>query len=277
MTKVLLLFLPLVALLFYFLRDGNTGSANPPGKLTKLAALPEQVKESSGVEVLPKNGHFITHNDAGNKPYLYELDEKGKLIETYKLQLPNVDWEALARDDEENFYIGDTGNNDNSRRELAVYKVSLADIDNPEAIRYTYEDQKAYPPAKKEMNFDCEAIFWYGGNVYLISKDRGRKQTAKVYQLSDEPGKHQAKLVGSVKLNKPVTDAAVSPDGKSVVLLSEGGMHLFAGLSDPTTFFKNKYKSIPLKEAGQTEGVAFEDNSTLVITSEGGNLYRYKL
>ena len=193
MLKILAFFIPVLVVLFYFLgrpADTVTNSEATTGKLVKLAKLPSPINESSGVEFIPERDAYVTHNDAGNKPHLYLIDRKGKLIETIKLQLPNVDWEDLARDSEGNIYIADTGNNNNKRKELAIYKLQLDKPDKIEAIRFTYEDQKAYPPSKKDMNYDVEAIFWQGGKLYLVSKDRGQKETAKVYELPGRGGQH---------------------------------------------------------------------------------------
>ncbi len=282
MFKVLAVFLAALAILFYSFRDTISGKRDAPKvetgvPLQKIASLPGEISESSGIVALYGQNQYLTHNDAGGKPYLYKLNEKGALIETIKLQLPNVDWEDLATDNKGNIYIADTGNNENRRRELAIYKVNLDNTTQIEAIRFTYEDQTEYPPARKDRNFDCEGIFWAEGKLYLISKDRGSSETAKVYQLPETGGQYQAKLVGSHHIKAPVTGAAISPDSKKVALLSEEKIHLFSNYSAPEEFYKGTYQKISLKGAGQTEGIAFEDDNKLVITSEGGNLYRYKL
>lgn len=284
MVKVLTFFVVAIAAMIYFIRPSffTTDSASATensrrGSLQKMAALPGEIAESSGVEVLKGNGNYVTHNDAGNQPHLYRINRKAEIEQTIKLNLPNVDWEDLATDKDGNIYIADTGNNNNRRRELAVYKINLNDPQNPQAIRFTYEDQKEYPPKKEDRNFDCEAIFWYNGSVYLVSKDRGREATAKVYQVPDSPGNHVAKLLGKHKIKAMITGAAISPDEETVALVSEGELHIFTDYTSADAFYEGKYKEINLKEAGQTEAVAFEDNQTLIITSEGGNLYRYGL
>lgn len=283
MIKVLIVFVVAIATMLYFFSPTlfNPVPAVEPKPITerfvRLAPLPGEINESSGVEAIGASGQYLTHNDAGNRPYLYKINSKAEIEEVIKLRLPNVDWEDLAHDDEGNIYIADTGNNDNRRRELAVYKINLNDPDKPQAIRFTYEDQTEYPPKREDRNFDCEAIFWYKGDLYLVSKDRGSETTAKVYRLPDEPGNYEAKLIGQHQLNTMVTGAAISPDAKTVVLLSEGKLHLFTDYTSAASFYEGKYRQIRLKDAGQTEGVAFEDNQTLIITSEGGNLYRYTL
>jgi hypothetical protein len=278
MIKVAAILVAVVGMLFYFVDDKlSEKPAATPASFEKLAKLPSAVEESSGVVALPEKGHYLTHNDAGNKPYLYKIDEQGKLLETYKLDLKNVDWEDIAQDNEGNIYIGDIGNNNNNRRELAVYKVNLKDPKKVQAIRYTYEDQKQYPPSKKDRNFDSEAMFWYNDNLYLISKDRGLGETAKVYKLPAKAGKYKAELIGSHKINAEITGADISPEGNTVALASNGKLHLFSDFSSPEEFYEGTYKAVPLKATGQTEAVAFENESTLIITSEGGNLYRYSL
>lgn len=278
MIKIAAVMVAVAALLFYFLRDIiATPPAKAPASLERLAKLPNAVEESSGLVALPQKGLYLTHNDAGNKPYLYKIDEQGKLVETIKLNLQNEDWEDLTRDDEGYVYIAETGNNNNNRRELKVYKLKLENPQQVETISFTYEDQKQYPPAKKERNFDVEAIFYSNGSIYLVTKDRGLQTTAKVYKVPAKAGEFTAKLIGSHDINAEITGADISPNADKVALLSEGKIHLFTGFDTPKTFYDGTYNELRLKDAGQTEGIAFEDEETLMITSEGGNLYRYRL
>ncbi len=277
--KVTLIFLSVIGLVFYFFQDElipPAGSAAAKA-FEVVAPLPAAVSESSGIVALPERGHFLTHNDAGNKPHLFEIDLEGQVVQTHQLNLPNVDWEDLTKDEQGNLYIADTGNNNNKRKELAIYKTNLESPGEAAAIRFTYEDQKEYPPSKKEMNFDCEAIFWHGGSLYLISKDRGRKETSKIYRLPDQPGQYKAELIGSYKINAEVTGAAISPNAEMVALVSQEKLHLFRNVRKPAEFYKDYYEEMKLPGAGQTEAVTFADNNTLYLTSEGGNLYRYTL
>ncbi|WP_246000872.1 SdiA-regulated domain-containing protein [Pontibacter diazotrophicus] len=286
MIKVAAVFVAVAALLFFFMRDtlleAPTTAEAPPAtaaSFEKLANLPGAVGESSGVAVLPQEGHYLTHNDAGNRPYLYKLNKEGKLVETLKLDIKNVDWEDLAQDEAGNIYIADTGNNNNRRRDLVVYRMNLENPQQTEAIHFTYEDQKKFPPSKKERNFDSEGLFWHDDNLYIITKDRGQGETANVYQIPAQPGNHKARLIGSYKAETEteVTGADISPDGNTVALLSEEKIHLFRGFDSPATFFEGDHDEVSIEGAGQTEGIAFENNNTLIITSEGGNLYRYSL
>ncbi|MCC9136219.1 hypothetical protein [Pontibacter silvestris] len=282
MWKVILVFMSVLALVFFFTGDfflsAPASTENTANKLETLAKLDKEVEESSGIEQIPgTNNKYLTHNDAGNKPRLYQINEQGEVEQTYKPDLPNVDWEDLTQDNSGNFYIADTGNNSNKRRELAIYKLKLGNLEQAQAIRFSYEDQDEFPPSKKDRNFDSEAIFWHNNKLYLISKDRGRSETAKVYQLPDQPGKYQAKLIGSIKVKAQITGAAISSNAETIALLSDEKLHIINGFNSVENFYEGELQNISLKEAGQTEGVTFINDNTLMLTSEGGNLYRYSL
>jgi uncharacterized protein YjiK len=247
--------------------------------LQKVGQMPKQVDESSGIETTDEAGVFLTHNDAGGKAALYKINEQGKLLET--LPVPgakNVDWEDLTRDSNGHLYIGDFGNNDNKRQNLRIYKVRLQDMGQAEEIRFRYEDQQAFPPPKEEQNFDCEAFFWHNQKLYLITKDRGSKSAANMYEVADQPGEHVARKVDAFETTDKITSAAISPSGQRLALLSNKKLHLF-DLSDSKKpgFFDGKKITVSIKETGQAEGVVFLDNQNLLITDEEGGIYRYGL
>jgi hypothetical protein len=67
----------------------------------------------------------------------------------------------------------------------------------------------------------------------------------------------------------------MSPDGKKLMLLSVGKIHLFE--VEGNNFFGSRMVTKSLGKVGQTEGAVFTDNNTLMISSEKGDLYRYEL
>ncbi|MEJ8757406.1 hypothetical protein WG947_10385 [Pontibacter sp. H259] len=282
MMKLFIVFASIIAIAFYFLRDQDSPKKDKAteianDKLKTMATLPGEVSESSGIEIIPGQANFITHNDAGNQALLYEISAEGKLVNTHKLKLPNVDWEDISRDDKGNLYISDTGNNDNKRSDLAIYKVSFQNLQKPEAIRFTYDDQPDQTSKKDKLSFDSEATFWSNGNLYLITKDRNGEDEARIYRLTDQPGTQKAKKIGSIKIKDAITGASISPDGSTVALLSEEKIHVYRNVTAPEKFFEGEAEEIDITGAGQTEGITFKDNNTLILTSEGGNLYQYSL
>ncbi|CAA9221298.1 MAG: hypothetical protein AVDCRST_MAG95-553 [uncultured Adhaeribacter sp.] len=243
-------------------------------KLTKLGTLPKAVLESSGIETGDEAGTFVTHNDAGNAPELFLINRKGQLLRTIEVPgATNLDWEDITRDTKGNLYICDTGNNNNKRTELQIYKFSLKSPDKAEKITLHYPDQKPGAKSKKGASFDVEATFWCRNKIYLLTKDRVNGNQTKLYEVPDQPGNHEAKLRGTYPVNGKVTAADLSPDQKKLVLLSTGQLHVYQPKG--TNFLQNKIATVALKSVGQTEGVAFTDNQTVVFTNEKGDLYQY--
>jgi len=264
--------------------------------LKTLCLLPEIVEETSGIELTGKN-EIWTLNDSGGKNELYLCDTLGNLIRTVKIEgAKNNDWEDLAQDDQGNFYIGDMGNNGNVRDNLRIYKIpnpNDANDGSVEAgeIKFTYEDQTAFPPDDNHLNFDCEAIFWYNNYLYLFSKNRSFPVKTSVYRIPDEPGEYVAMKIGTFDTGGTstiltelysywITAADISPNGKQVALLSHDRVWVFYNFTDDN-FFNGEYRIYELETSTQKEAICFADNATLYITDEywstfeiGRNLYK---
>ncbi|SNC67924.1 hypothetical protein SAMN06265337_2118 [Hymenobacter gelipurpurascens] len=235
----------------------------------------DQVPESSGLALSGQPGSFYTHGDDGNQPILYKVDDKGKLLEEIPVQTKSNDWESITRDNSGNLYIGDVGNNNNDRQNLVIHRLRPEAPNKVDDIRLKYPDQKAFPPSKKERNFDCEATLWHNGQIYLFTKDRALESTSKVYTVPDRPGSYTAKLLTKLAIPGQVTDAALSPDGRRLVLLARQEMFVLQG-ANLAELLKATPERISLAGAGQTEGAVFTDNNTLYISSEQGSLYEYE-
>ncbi|UOQ55115.1 hypothetical protein [Hymenobacter cellulosivorans] len=258
--------------------ENNLIESSIPG-LRKVGALNGGVPESSGLARAETAGTFYTHADAGNQPVLYKIDMTGRLLGKSTLPFSNVDWESLAQDDKGNIFIVDAGNNNNSRSDLVVYRINPAsNSQDLSRSNFSYADQTAFPPGKKERNFDCEASLWYGGKLYLFTKDRGARQTSKVYTLSDQPGNQKARLLTKLAIAGEVTGADVSSDGHRIALLAREELFMLEGNSFEAAL-KATPRRISLKGAGQTEGIVFhkDDNNKLFISTEEGNIYEYSL
>ncbi|WP_205504096.1 hypothetical protein [Rufibacter psychrotolerans] len=250
----------------------------PAGNLSRLAKLPRAVVESSGLELADAPHTYWTHNDAGNAPVLYQINEQGKLLKEVTVpNASNTDWEDLTKDNAGYLYIGDMGNNSNKRKDLKIYKVALKGGVKTQEIKFTYEDLPAGKIAKEDRNFDCEAFFWHGGKLYLISKDRGASRYAKLYALPDDAGTHTARLVTKKELPGMVTSADLSPDGRRLAVLTYGKLYLFPVSKGSTQFLAQQPQVLDLPQSGQVEAVLFKDNRHLLITNEEGTLFKYTL
>lgn len=259
-------------------------------KLKKLAALP--VDEVSGIECA--DGALWVLEDHGNKNKIYRIGTNGKLEQQLTLNgVKNNDWEEITSDSEGNLYIGDFGNNDNARKDLAIYKVDKQSLSQNEAevaaiTSFYYPEQKDFPPKKSGRFFDVEAFFEHKGNFYLFTKNRsaGFNGDLFVYKLPNAPGNHAAKKIATLNTcgmykKCAITAADISPDGKTAVLLAGDRLWLLTGFG--TDDFANAtMQEYTLGHHTQKEGICFKDADTLLITDEkdkkdGGNLYEVKI
>lgn len=243
-----------------------------PAGLRSVGRLTDGILESSGLCAAPEAGTYFTFGDDGQQPIVYRVDATGQQVGQFTLGAPNHDWESLSRDNQGNYYMGDCGNNNNDRRNLAILRFRPAQPDRVGKINFSYPDQTEFPPSKSERNFDCEASLWHGGQIYLFTKDRAQSATCKVYTVPETPGTYKAKLLTKLAIPGQVTDATLAPSGRRLVLLARQELFIFEGNSWED-ILKATPRHISLKGAGQTEGAAFKTENTLLLTTEQGAVY----
>lgn len=261
-------------------------------KFREIATLPISLTEASGLAYYDNNKLWV-HNDGGDLPYIYQIDTTGKILQTKRItNATNFDWEDLAKDEDGNLYIGDFGNNQNNRKTLQIYKIPSPEKTSDDRIRaeiieFSYSDSVPSPPKKHQMNFDMEAMVILNQNIYLFSKNRTVPFSGytKLYRLPLTPGLHTAQLIDSVKLGDVnmlqdwVTGADISPDGKTVALLTSTEVWLFNNFIGED-IFGGDIKQVKLPGISQKEGIAFKNNTELFICDErfqniiGGKLYK---
>lgn len=163
--------------------------------------LSKELKEISGW-VFINDSTLVAHNDSGNESKLYVLNTVGKIQHKINLlNTSNVDYEDIAYDGKKYVYLGDFGNNSNTRKDLVIYKIPVYDIlhnedTEVEKIHFSYPEQKSFPPAKNEKYYDCEAMSFYNDSLYLFTKCRTEPFDGKcmVYKLPIKAGKYEAVL-----------------------------------------------------------------------------------
>ena len=259
--------------------------------LRKVTTLPSLVQETSGIET--SNPLYIwTHNDSGGDPALYKIDTFGNLLKTIFLKnATNIDWEDVSSD-RQNYYIADFGNNDNSRKDLKIYKIPnqdniVGDTAEAEIINFSYSNQNKFPPDNAHLNFDAEALICFNSNLYIFTKNRTNPFTGYtyLYKIPNEPGQYTAELLDSFKTGIGykeqwwISAADISPDNKKLVLLSSDKLFVFTDFTG-NNFFKGIVKTIDLGSFTQKEAIVFYTNTEFYITDEyfdilgGRNLYQ---
>ncbi|QHT67087.1 hypothetical protein GXP67_10720 [Rhodocytophaga rosea] len=277
--------LPLKILLFFFsvktalstCHCENKKSGFQSGRrlyaVSKMGKLSTVVNESSGLALADSSGFYWTHNDQG-KAALYKINSSGQVVDTLPLTgIKNNDWEELAKDNSQHLYIGDMGNNRNTRKNLAIYKVHPNTPRQSNQIAFRYSDQKDFPPAKKDRNFDCEAFFWHADSLYLFSKNRGNKQV-KLYALPDKPGEYATEKQGDIFIKSQVTAADMNPSQTEMAVLTYGKIFIFE-VKPGENLLTHPNLCIRLPR-GQAEALVYVNDTDFVITNEKGKMFMVK-
>lgn len=233
-----------------------------------------EIKECSGIVASRQFPDvFWVHND-GKKERLYAINRKGATLAEFKVTGAKFqDWEDIALDAENNLYAADTGNNDGSRAEVAVYQFAEPNPGTAEkSVAIKRQWSLRYPAGAR----DCESIVIVGTNAYLISKVT-KDRLAEVYAfcLEDSTGPITLKALGRLAIDSPVTSAALSPEGKRLAVVSKLGAFLFdfdgafpaSGILRPSRHVRFNHDSI--------EGCAFVADG-LLVAAESRQLFLFK-
>jgi hypothetical protein len=263
------------------------------GQLTFVTKLPKKIKENSGIAYYGNDKAWFIE-DHGNEDILYQVNFEGDLIKEFKVKnATNEDWEDLTTDQKGNIYISDTGNNENKRKNLVIYKLpnpenEPGDHIDAEKIHIEYPDQNKFPPKKDDLIYDAEALFHYKNSLYIVTKNRTIPFNGKthIYKVPDTPGHYTAELIASFTPCDTarvcqVTSATISPDNKKLVLLGYGFIWVYSDF-EGDDFLNGKLQTIDTGATTQLESICFKNEKTLLLSDEergktGQNLYTYTL
>lgn len=262
--------------------------------IKELYVLPKKLKEVSGITSSQQLGFIWALEDSGNPNAIYGLDTNGVLAQTITItNATNIDWEDITHDKEGNLYLGDFGNNENTRTDLCIYKIDKKGLKNNSTastskISFAYPEQKDFPPKKKELFYDVEGFFEFKNNFYLFTKNRskGFDGTTFLYKVPNINGFHQAQLIGKFKTcgdynHCVITSAAISPDGLKVVILSHDKIWLFENFKGDN-FLSGTKTTFDLNHFSQKEAICFKNNDIVLIADEktkkiGGKVYEVSI
>ncbi len=244
--------------------------------------MPKSVDETSGLELF--DDYLITHNDSGDKPKLYIINQKGKKIMEIELnQLKNKDWEDIARDSE-NYYIADTGNNYGTREDLKIYILGH-DFFLQGIISIRYEAQTTFYREPRN-EFDAEALTVVGDQLILFSKNR-KTLKSEIYSFPKIAGDYVLTPKALIDSDALITAADYYNEKDLIALTGYDfkGDQFFYIIRN---FVKNGYDEIklerypiPIKPA-QIEAVKIIDEDEFWLSSESEDngkprLFRFKL
>jgi len=240
-------------------------------------ALPEVLDETSGLAVGIRDPSRIwTHNDSGHEPHIYALDAAGTLHATVEVDQRNRDWEDMDRGRCGTgycLYLADTGDNQERHARVALYRLPEPDghVDGTTAAdRFLMR----FPDGPR----DVEAMYVLPGErVFFVTKGRNHAVTIYRYPPPLRPDEVvtlevvQTLTEGPVAPPRMVTGASATLDGNRVVIRTYETLEFFEVTDDGrlSRLTDSRVNLRTLRES-QGEGVAFDGNERVILSSESG-------
>ncbi|PRP95137.1 hypothetical protein ENSA7_74510 [Enhygromyxa salina] len=240
-----------------------------------------------------------THGDSGAGNWLFAIDRQGHVIRRLRVKgTINVDWEDITHDDRGNLWLGDTGNGDSGRRDLSVHRIPepdpYADVDEvyvDRSVDYFFPEQRRF--GNKLADYDSEALFWWRGDLWLLTKHRSDDWTRLYRFPSLEGGEVGLELVARFDLggyidpgtrqrwSGQVTAAELALEGEYAgrywAMLCYDGVFVFAvpASGDGGELFGEVVSWIAFDSGvtGQVEALTW-DGGDLVVINEARAVFR---
>lgn len=283
-------------------QNNGASQTSTPGQTSQtMTLLPAQTSESSALICL--QSQFLTLNDSGNPPTLYQVDRYGVLQREIHTNANNVDWEAMTLH-QGTLLVADIGNNSGNRSSITLYQfdwplvhssAGSAPIERSAAmqsntakqskVQYRQAYQFSYPaqllPAAQPVqpyqhDLDAEALVSTGEQLLLLSKN-WLSDGSQVYAL-DLQQQSMQKIADIQGLPGLVTDAAFDSNTQQFILTGyqnlrrhalsfalTGDYQPFVALADKD-FRVLKVHMLP--GAGQVEGVCLDAQQEIWLSQE---------
>ncbi len=247
----------------------------------------KDIEESSGLVASRCNEDiFWTHNDSGNKNFIYAINKKAELVGTWQvLGAKNTDWEDIATLRNKNgecfLYIGDIGNNSRKRNELTVYKVREPKVLNKERQLRSTEKAVAINFTYPQLRRDAETLLIHPETEDLYILTKRFSGAAGIYKLSNYKTSQTNTLeeIGKISLpalpNGLLTGGDISFDGSRIILCDYYNAYEIVLPKNAKNFdeiWKDEPSIIELGTREQGEAICYAtDGEAIYATSEKEN------
>jgi hypothetical protein len=266
--------------------------------LEVVGTLPDELRESSGLAVSrTQPGVLWSHNDSGDGPNLYAIDQSGSLLAIVPVAKASArDWEDIASgpcppslstlSPEKGtpspacLYVADIGNNDRERKDVTVYVLvepvisrtgSTPPMATAQSFRYRYPDKPE----------DSEAIAVRPtGDVTIVSKGRtGSIDFFAIAAAQVARGLASGEVLTAMRTGgtdiqpdarsgRLVTGAAVSPDGTTLAVRTYTEVFFFGEVENGRRWQGLRRPCFLGDAEPQGEAIDYLDGETLLLTSE---------
>jgi hypothetical protein len=242
----------------------------PLGRLSDAA-----IRETSGIVKSRKHADvFWILSDSGNPPAIHAIRRDGRVLASYRVAAPNVDWEDIAADDAGHLYLGEIGNNGGLLPLRAVYRVDEPDPSLPPKGELQISLATYYRFPSKAERFDAESLFVIGNDALLVAK-RFDGRAAEIFAVPLDPPSPllrpaSPRRVGSLPgFTESPTGASLSPDARLLAVVSTSVARVYDRDADGGLTLR---ATVRYKER-DIEAIAW-DGPDLILATESGALYR---
>jgi hypothetical protein len=233
---------------------------------------------------------YWTHNDSGDGPFIYALDDRGHSLGVWRVTgAVAYDWEDIAAGPGPTagtnyLYIGDIGDNGGNRSQIIVYRVPEPTItaaeegtrksnaqltEAAEVLRLRYPDGR--------HNAEALMVHPVTGKIYVITKiELGNPGVYEADPTQSSTGVITLARVGELSVptvfGGMITGGDISPDGLRVALCDyvQGYEIALPDNSDFNQVWKQPLRPIALGQREQGEAIGYRlDGKALIATSEG--------
>ena len=251
-----------------------------------MAASPlvedDRIVELSGIAESRANpGILWCHNDSGNLPWLYAIDQQGAVVASIDPGIPALDLEDIACatwQGQHLIALGDIGDNG------AMIPLRTIHLFTDPVLALKPGHIKQAPLRSITFCYaggprDCEALAIDGaeGAIYLLTKATATCALYKLNLASQDSVQIAQRLTGvslGTKAHHRVTALDISPDGRQLLALTPGGVYLAARSEGEswTSAIANFGEPLRWHETirlHQPESACFLSDGTIVVSSEG--------
>lgn len=223
-----------------------------------------RITESSGLALSNRHSDLAyTIDDSGNAPVVFAIRvSTGEVVGATKVTGGTLlDTEALSIDSDGTLWIADTGDNNSTRDDAALYA-----LPEPGEGDHSVKARR-YPVAYVDGPQDVETLLINPktNKKYLVSKGLFG---GEVYPLPQGLKTDTANKLTPIGAEVPLllTDGAFTPDARYAVLRSYVGIHVF----DVRTWHQVRTEPLPYQKQGETLAMESSGDSFL-IGSEGAD------
>jgi hypothetical protein len=245
----------------------------------------EQLDEVSGMAASRQQPDILwMHNDGDSKD-VYAVRPTGQLVAQVRILAETRDVEDIAigpgpQKGRDYLYLGDIGDNDDSRSEICVLRFAEPILQPAREVRFTAADVDELRLTYPDGPHNAEALMVdpATGDLVIVTKEkkRARVYVARAGRLRDKSVVALEK-VADIKNCRHVSGGDISQDGSLIVLRRESRGWLWLRRDGETIgdALRRPAREIPIKSAGQGlngESIALRgDRRGYYTVSEGAH------